>query len=77
MKPTRAALHRLIAVDTRITVAIAELRVAFIQDPAELVAIEAGDLMEIVDRLEEHLVKIRARTASMFVEMYPVQPGAE
>ncbi len=76
-RPTRANLHRLIGVDTRITVAAAELAVGAGMCPAELTALGITDLGEIVARLEAHLVTIRARTGLMFVESYPQQPGAE
>ncbi len=77
MKATRAAMHRLIEVDTRITVAIAELSVGRKVCPEDLVILGIADLGEIIARLEAHLVTIRARTGSMFREMYPQQPGGE
>ncbi len=76
-RPTRAALHRLIGIDTRITVAIAELSMGARLFPAELEAIGITDIGEIVARLEANLSKIRTRTGAMFTEVYPQQPGAE
>jgi hypothetical protein len=73
--PTRADLHRLVAIDTRITVAIAELTMAARLSPADLAALGITDLDEIVVRLEAHLATIRARTSTMFVDPYPQQPG--
>jgi hypothetical protein len=78
VKPvTRADPHRLVAVDTRITVAAAELAVGAGMCPSELAALGITDLGEIVARLEAHLVTIRARTKAMFAEPYPQQPGLE
>jgi hypothetical protein len=74
-RPTRVDLHRLIGVDTRITVAAAELAVGAGMCPAELTALGITDLGEIVARLKAHLVTIRARTSTMFDEPYPQQPG--
>jgi hypothetical protein len=76
-KPTRAALHRLIGVDTRLTVACAEISVGAKICPEDLVEMGITDLGEIVARLEAHLVTIRARTTSMFTQPYPQQPGVE
>lgn len=73
-RPTRADLHRLVAVDTRITVAIAELSVGARISPADLAALGITDLGEIVSRLEAHLATIRARVSTMFAEPYPQQP---
>jgi hypothetical protein len=73
--PTRADLHRLVAVDTRITVAIAELSVGSHIGQGDLADLGITDLNEIVDRLETHLATIRARTSAMFAEPYPQQPG--
>lgn len=70
-KPTRAALHRLIGVDTRITVAIAELACAARDGGRDLV-----DLAPTIAALESHLATIRAHMLSMFAEPYPQQPEA-
>lgn len=75
-RPTRAALHRLIGVDTRITVAIAELSVGARVCPSALAELGVSDLGEIIARLEAHLVTIRAHTKSMFEQPYPQQPEA-
>lgn len=72
-KPTRAALHRLIGVDTRITCAIAELTVGA-RDGARALAGLGIDLARTIELLECHLKTIRARTRSMFAETYPQQP---
>lgn len=73
--PTRAELHRLIGVDTRITVAIAELTCGA-RDGGRALAELGVDLHEAIGLLEGHLVSIRARTRSMFDEMYPKHPEA-
>lgn len=73
-KPTRAALHRLIGVDTRITVAIAELTVGA-RDGARALEDLGIDLAPKIEALAADLAKIRAHTRSMFDETYPVQPG--
>lgn len=74
-KPTRAALHRLIGVDTRIHVAICELTVGARDGKRDLA--ELGiDLAPTIAALEQHLAEIRARTRSMFAETYPQQPEA-
>jgi hypothetical protein len=73
-RPTRADLHRLVAVDTRITVAIAELSVGARISPADLASLGITDLGEIVSRLEAHLATIRARVSTMFENPYPQQP---
>lgn len=74
-KPTRAALHRLIGVDTRIHVAIAELTVGA-RDGAAALADLGIDLAPKIDALAADLAKIRERVRSMFDETYPQQPGA-
>lgn len=74
-KPTRAALHRLIGVDTRITVAIAELTVGARLDPATLADLGI-DLAPMIAALDDHLKTIRAHVLTMFDEPYPQQPGA-
>lgn len=74
-KPTRAALHRLIGVDTRITVALAELTVGARLDPAALADLGI-DLAPTIAALDESLRIIREHTRSMFDEPYPQQPGA-
>jgi hypothetical protein len=63
----------MIAIDTRITVAIAELQVAM-QDSVGMADLGITDLPDVIAGLEAHLVKIRERTGSMFAEAYPVQP---
>lgn len=73
-RPTRADMHRLVAVDTRITVAIAELSVGAKLAPGDLAALGITDLGEIMARLEAHLATIRARVSSMFSDPYPQQP---
>lgn len=74
-KPTRAALHRLIGVDTRITVAIAELACGARDGGRDLA--ELGlQLAPEIEALEAKLATIRARTLAMFDEPYPVQPEA-
>lgn len=73
MKPTRAALHRLIGVDTRISVAIAELRVGA-RDGAQELAALGIDLQPTIHALELLLSPIREKTRSMFDETYPQQP---
>lgn len=73
-RPTRADLHRLVAVDTRITVAIAELSVGARISPADLASLGITDLGEIMARLDAHLATIRARVSMMFVDPYPQQP---
>lgn len=75
-KPTRAALHRLIGIDTRITVAIAELTVGARLDPAALADLGI-DLAPTIAALDAHLEKIRAHARAMFAEPYPQQPGEE
>jgi hypothetical protein len=77
VKPSRAALHRLIGADTRITVAMAELMVCADVYRSDVDAIQISDIEEIIGRLSKHLETIRARTSAMFLEMYPQQPGAE
>lgn len=72
-KPTRAALHRLIGVDTRIHVAIAELTVGA-RDGAAALAELGIDLAPVLAELEGHLVRMRAHARAMFEETYPVQP---
>lgn len=72
-KPTRAALHRLIGVDTRIHVAIAELTVGA-RDGARALAELGIDLAPTIAALDEHLKTIRAHARSMFDEKYPQQP---
>lgn len=74
MRVNRAALHRLIAVDTRIQVAIAELTVGSRVDPGALAGLGISDLGEIIAKLEAHLVTIRARALEMFPVTYPQQP---
>lgn len=75
MRVNRAALHRLIAVDTRIQVAVAELTVGAAVDPRALDLLGISDLGEIIAKLESHLVTIRTRMRAMFAEAYPRQPG--
>jgi hypothetical protein len=72
--PTRAALHRLIGVDTRIVCAIAELAVGARDGARDLADLGITDIAEIIARLEAHLVTIRARTQAIFPEVYPQQP---
>lgn len=73
--PTRAALHRLIGVDTRITVAIAELACGARDGGRSLVELGV-DLAPKIAALEADLEIIRAKTRSMFPETYPQQPEA-
>jgi hypothetical protein len=73
VKPTRAALHRLVGVDTRITVAIAELTVGARLDPRALAELGV-DLAPKIAALDADLAKIRAHARSMFAEPYPKQP---
>lgn len=75
MKPTRAELHRLLQVDTRIHVAIAELAVGSRVDRRALESVGI-DLAARVATLETDLAKLRAHIASMFRETYPQQPEA-
>jgi hypothetical protein len=63
----------MIAIDTRITVAIAELQVA-VQDTRGMSDLGITDLPDVITGLEAHLVRIRERTGAMFAEAYPVQP---
>lgn len=74
-KPTRAALHRLIGVDTRVTVAIAELTVGA-RDGARALVELGIDLAPKIEALAADLAKIRAHARSMFPEVYPQQPQA-
>lgn len=74
-KPTRAALHRLIGVDTRIHVAIAELTVGARVDPRALETLGV-DLAPKIEALAADLAKIRERERTMFDEPYPQQPGS-
>lgn len=75
-KPTRAALHRLIEIDTRIGSADCQLTVAQRIDPRALKDLGIADLPEICARLAAHLQTIRAHARSMFDETYPQQPGS-
>lgn len=73
--PTRAAFHRLIGVDTRISIAAAELSCAARDGGRALVELGV-DLAPMVAALEANLETIRARARSMFDEPYPQQPEA-
>lgn len=73
-KPTRAALHRLIALDTRIHVAIAELTVGARDGKGELADLGIN-LAPTIAALESQLQTIRAHARSMFDDQYPQQPG--
>ena len=73
-KPTRAALHRLISIDTEIHLAECSLSIAQKKDPKALAELGITDLPEICARLEAHMKTIRAHARSMFDETYPVQP---
>lgn len=72
-KPTRAALHRLIGVDTDIMLAASHLRMAVRQDPRALGDLGI-DLAPMAAELERHLETIRERARAMFAETYPQQP---
>lgn len=75
-RPTRAALHRLISIDTCISMARTELSIGTKVDPRALADLGITDLPEIIARLEAHLKTIRAHARSMFDEQYPQQPGS-
>lgn len=75
-KPTRAALHRLLSVDTDLHQAECNLSIAMKKDPKALAELGITDLGEIRARLQAHLETIRAHARSMFPEVYPQQPEA-
>lgn len=70
-----AAFHRAVALDTRISVAIAELHVGARVDPA-LTARLGIDLEPVIATLTNHLDTLRAELRRMTSEPYPQQPGA-
>lgn len=74
-KPTRAALHRLISIDTDISQAECNLSIAMKKDPKALAELGITDLGEIRERLSAHLKTIRAHARSMFAETYPQNGG--
>lgn len=74
-KPTRAALHRLIEIDTRICSAECQLAIAQRIDPRALKELGINDLPELCAKLTAHLETIRAHARSMFDETYPQQPS--
>lgn len=71
-----AAFHRAVSVDTRVSVAIAEIRVGMRLDPAllERLGIE-GELLAVVATLEQHLQLIREELRRLTDDPYPQQPG--
>jgi hypothetical protein len=71
-----AAFHRAVALDTRISVAIAELRIGSRIDP-ELARRLGIDLDPIIATLERHLDTLRAELHRMMPNPYPQQPGEE
>ena len=75
-KPTRAALHRLIEIDTRIGSAECQLTIAQRIDPRALRELGIADLPELCARLTAHLETLRDHMLTMFDEPYPQQPGA-
>lgn len=72
--PTRAAFHRLLGIDTRISIAAAELACAARDGGPALMELGV-DLAPMVAALEAHLEAIRARARSMFAEPYPQETG--
>lgn len=69
-----AAFHRAVALDTRISVAIAELSVGMRIDP-RLAARFGIDLAPVVATLKLHLETLRAELHRMTDDPYPQQPG--
>jgi len=69
-----AAFHRAVGLDTRISVAIAELKVGSRIDP-KLAARLGIELAPVVATLEHHLETLRAELNRMTDDPYPQQPG--
>lgn len=69
-----AAFHRAVALDTRISVAIAELTVGSRID-RKLQARLGIDLAPVIATLEHHLETLRAELHRMTDDPYPQQPG--
>jgi len=69
-----AAFHRAVGIDTRISVAIAELTVGSRIDP-RLAARIGIDLAPLIATLERHLDTLRAELHRMTADPYPQQPG--
>ena len=67
--------HRIQPIDTRISVAIAELTVGSRIDP-KLAARLGIDLAPVIATLEGHLETLRAELHRMMPEPYPQHPGA-
>lgn len=71
-----AAFHRAVALDTRISVAVAELSVGMLIDPRLCARLGIGaELDQVVATLQRNLDTLRAELRRMTDDPYPQQPG--